>query len=196
MRHFDCTSWLQNKLEYTIMQACDSFIYIWQICSNVDPCCVYGAVVENFWTSSSESQVPPSLLDPVQSRLFLPSTLTLNTNPTYLLSWIINMPLYVCNCEQASCRTAQHTVEGVGVLPGRVLSRQVYQDHQRKESQRCARERAQLEKPEGKLDAIQVSYYVCMSNSHILLLCLTHSLISCLRQTQPQIQEPWTVRLS
>ena len=48
---------------------------------------------------------------------------------------------YVCLCEQFSCNTAKHEVAGVGTVCGRVLSRQVYQQHQQKESQRYAKKR-------------------------------------------------------
>ena len=65
---------------------------------------------------------------------------------------------YVCTCTYHSCDKAKHTVEGVGVVPGRVLSRQIYHEHQRKEAQRAARERqSQLEKTEENQDPTEVS---------------------------------------
>jgi hypothetical protein len=65
---------------------------------------------------------------------------------------------YVCTCENYSCDQAQHTVEGVGIVPGRVLSRQVHQEHQRKEAQRLERMRQALrEQPQESSAPIQVS---------------------------------------
>ena len=48
---------------------------------------------------------------------------------------------YVCVCHYYSCNLVKHEAEGVGTVPGRVLSQQVYQQHQQKEAQTHAKER-------------------------------------------------------
>ncbi|KNZ52248.1 hypothetical protein VP01_3637g2 [Puccinia sorghi] len=45
---------------------------------------------------------------------------------------------YVCVCQHYSCNLSKHEVKGIGTVCGRVLLQQVYQEHQRKETQRIA----------------------------------------------------------
>ena len=44
-------------------------------------------------------------------------------------------PTYVCQCTSFGCNSTQHEVAGIGIIPGRVLSRVAYQEHQRREDQ-------------------------------------------------------------
>lgn len=48
-------------------------------------------------------------------------------------------PTYVCHCTTFGCHSTQHQVAGSGVVPGRVLSRVAYQEHQRREAQLTTR---------------------------------------------------------
>ncbi|KNZ61640.1 hypothetical protein VP01_1375g4 [Puccinia sorghi] len=57
---------------------------------------------------------------------------------------------YVCACQHYLCNLSKHEVEGVGTACGRVLSRQVYQEHQRKESQRIAKKKQEPVNPQAE----------------------------------------------
>lgn len=85
---------------------------------------------------------------------------------------------YVCLCEHFSCNTAKHEVAGVGTVCGRVLSRQVYQQHQRKESQRYAKKRQEpSDQPAGaEASQQQVSKLMITSFFSWLVSRLTYSI--------------------
>jgi len=55
---------------------------------------------------------------------------------------------YFCVCQHYSCNLSKHEVKGVGTVCGRVLSRQVYQEHQRKETQRIAKKKQEQINPQ------------------------------------------------
>ncbi|KNZ51644.1 hypothetical protein VP01_3876g1 [Puccinia sorghi] len=57
---------------------------------------------------------------------------------------------YVCVCKHYSCNWLKHEVEGIGAVCGRVLSRQVYQEHQHKETQRIAKKKQKPGNPQAE----------------------------------------------
>ncbi|OAV86641.1 hypothetical protein PTTG_04968 [Puccinia triticina 1-1 BBBD Race 1] len=43
---------------------------------------------------------------------------------------MVNRPTYVCCCEHFGCNTMQHEEEGRGIVPGRVLAKRAFENHQ------------------------------------------------------------------
>ena len=76
-------------------------------------------------------------------------------------------PPYVCHCTVFNCRAQQHPEEGIGVVPGRVLSRVVYHDHQQQEAQVQSRQQAPVESAEDPPGSS-----IDVSKSHHVLRCI------------------------
>ena len=73
---------------------------------------------------------PPTWIEPVR---FHPLPSPLPNTPSNVIMKTTH-PEYVCYCTSFGCSSTQHQVAGIGVVPGRVLSRQAHQEHQRREA--------------------------------------------------------------
>ena len=97
---------------------------------------------------------------------------------------------YVCVCHYYSCNLVEHESEGVGTVPGRILSRQVYQQHQQKEAQTCAKKgKEPLELPAGGAGPPEVSN--CVSN--LIISAVVRANLDHFRQFQRNLEQKATL---